>query len=101
MVPKSSILGVTCRGLRARETGPVGRNGLAREGILIFWRQAATVSGYLGVVVSWYLGYFDASVATLGARVTDVPAFRYLVSILGAKMSIIWCHWHRINVAKV
>ena len=59
-----------------------------------------------GVWVSWcrgvmVLGYFDASAATLGARVTDVPAFRYLMSILGAKMAIIWCHWHRINVAKV
>ncbi len=53
MVPKSSILGGW--GKRGVSEDMI-LEGLAREGILIFWCQAATVAGYLGVVVSWYWG---------------------------------------------
>ena len=54
MVPKSLILVHFGVSLRRLEMGPVIRDGLAREAILIFWCQAAMVAGYLGVVVPWY-----------------------------------------------
>ena len=54
MVPKTLILVHFGDSLQRGESQPVIRNGLAREGILIFWSQDAMVAGYLGVVVPWY-----------------------------------------------
>ena len=53
MVPKSSILVYFRVSLQRLEMVPVRGDGLAREGILIFWSQDAMVAG---IMVLWYYG---------------------------------------------
>ena len=50
MVPKSLILVYFRVSPPRGEMGPVGVDGLAREGILIFWSQD------YGIMVLWYYG---------------------------------------------